>query len=264
MRPKYLKRCAAALLLGFTAVVGGIDRAQAGNGYSGPQGDTWASIARLPDWSGTFALDLAGHLASGRAAQNGTDIDGKATALAVPLTPKYFNLRSHDSEDGKQPDLASCLPAGVPGVMLHTIEMEFLFTPGRVTMLFEEGEVRRIFTDRTTHLPLDDLDSSYEGDSIGHWEGNTLVVDTIGFPKGALFQNGSLPATINSHYVERIFMRDHDHIEIDAALTNPAIFYKPYTTKLTYERQPDVMGEPACAQTAREHGNDIDLTPPTD
>ncbi len=263
MRQKCLMRCAAVLLLGFAAA-GGNNRAQAANGYSGPQGDSWTSMSQLPDWSGTFALDLAGHLSSGRASQNGADSDGKAIALAVPLTPKYFSIRAHDTEDGKQPDLASCLPAGVPGVMLHTIEMEFLFTPGRVTMLFEEGEVRRIFTDRTTHLPLGDLDNSYEGDSIGHWEGNTLVVDTIGFPKGALFQNGSFPATINSHYVERIFLRDHDHIEIDATLTDPAIFYKPYNTKLTYERQPEVMREPACAQTAREHGNNIDLTPPTD
>ena len=266
MTRKYLmRRMVALLLLGCTAVGGGICRAQSANGYSGPQGDTWASIAQLPDWSGTFALDLAGHLSSGRASQNGSDPDGKAVALAVPLTPKYFYLRAHDTENGKQPALASCLPAGVPGVMLHTLEMEFLFTPGRVTMLFEEGEVRRIFTNRTTHMPLGDLDDSYEGDSIGHWEGKTLVVDTVGFPKGALFQNGLLTATIDTHYVERIFLRDHEHIEIDATLTDPAIFYKPYTTKLIYERQDGItMSEPACAQTAREHGNYIDLTPPTD
>jgi len=227
-----------------------------------PQGDTWASIAQLPDWSGTFSLDLVGHLSEGSASRNDpTD----AISRAVPLTPKYFALRANDSTGGKQPDLAQCLPAGVPGVMLHTIELEFLFTPGRVTMLFEEAEVRRIFTNRTTHLPLDDLDRSYEGDSIGHWDGKTLVVDTVGFPKGALFQNGLLTATINTHYVERIFMRDKDHIEIDATLTDPAIFAKPYTTKLTYAREAGItMGEPACAQTAREHGNYIDLTPPTD
>jgi len=227
-----------------------------------PQGDTWASIAQLPDWSGTFSLNLVGHLSEGSASR---DDPTDPISRSVPLTPKYRDLRAHDSEDGKQPDLAQCLPAGVPGVMLHTIEMEFLFTPGRVTILFEEGEVRRIFTNRATHLSLDDLDRSYEGDSIGHWEGNTLVVDTLGFPKGALFQNGLLTATINTHYVERIFMRDKDDLEIDATLTDPAIFYKPYTTKLIYSREDGItMGEPACAQTAREHGNYIDLTPPTD
>ena len=257
MSQKYFMRSTAALLLlACAAGGGGIARAQSANGYPGPQGDTLKSLEQLPDWSGTFALDVAGHQGSGYADEPNTP-QGKA----VPLTPKYEYLRAH-ANMALQPALASCLPAGVPGVMLHTILMEFLLTPGRVTMVFEDGEVRRIYTNLAHHPDLEAFDQSYEGSSIGHWEGNTLVVDTVSFPKGALFQNDPLTTTINSHYVERIFLRDHDHMEIDATLTDPAIFTRPYTTKLTYTRRPDDMVEPECAATSRDINGTIDLTPP--
>jgi len=239
------------------ALCGGA-HAQSANGYPGPQGDTLDSLKQLPDWSGTFALDRAGHEGSGYADEPNTP-QGKA----VPLTAKYLDLRANDNKPGSQPALAACLPAGVPGVMLHTILTEFLLTPGRVTMLFEDGEVRRVYTNVATHpADMEPFALSYEGSSIGHWEGKTLVVDTVSFPKGALFQNGTLLPTINSHYVERIFLRDHDHMEIDATLTDPAIFTRPYTTKLTYVRRVDDMVEPECAATSHDNGETVDLTPP--
>lgn len=223
-----------------------------------PQGGTWDSIKQLPNWSGVFALDRVGHETDGR---DSSPEDGGH----VPLTPEYRKLRDASAQGTAQPSLAFCLPAGVPGVMLHTLLTEWLFTPGRVTILFEDGEVRRIFTDRKTHLPLDQLSSSYMGDSIGHWEGKTLVVDTVGFPKGELFANGGLKSHINTHYVERIFLRDKDHLEIDSSLEDPKVFSQPYTRKRTYEREDETqMPEPMCSQSSRDHGNEVDLTPPAD
>lgn len=207
----------------------------------GPQGDSWASIAQLPDWSGVWALTLAGHLAAS---------DESA---------------AHEKLGGNiQQSLTYCLPAGVPGIMLHTIQLEFLFTPGRVTLLTENGEVRRIYISRRTHLNLDDLMDSYEGDSIGHWEGKTLVVDTIGFPKGTLWANGPLRATINTHYVERIALKDQEHIQIDSVIDDPKLFNQPYAASRVYERLGPAfpMQEPQCNQTNRDDGTHIDLTPP--
>jgi hypothetical protein len=100
--------------------------------------------------------------------------------------------------------MGRCLPAGPTAILAHGVLHEYLFTPGRVTMLFEDGEVRRIHTDGRTHLDLDELRQSYMGDSIAHWEGKTLVVDTIGFPRGELFANNGIRATINTCLVERI------------------------------------------------------------
>lgn len=223
-----------------------------------PQGDTWDSIKKLPDWSGIFSLDRAGHEFAGK--ESRSDDHG-----LVPLTDKGKQLRADAEHSGKQPNLGNCLPAGVPGVMLHTMLTEFLFTPGRVTMMFEDGEVRRIYTSRKTHLALDDLRTSYMGDSIGHWEGNTLVVDTVGFPKGELFQNGGLRATLQTHYVERFFLKDKDHIEVDGTIDDPALFAKPYTAARVFQREHvDQMQEPMCAQSTHDVGDDVDLTPPAE
>lgn len=242
---------AALLLAAWVAAAGSAVAAS-------PQGDTWDSIKQLPDWSGVFSLDRTGHETAGL--DSGPDDHG-----VVPLTPEYRQLRAQASQGKGQPNLAYCLPAGVPGVMLHTLLSEWLFTPGRVTVLFEDGELRRIYTDRSTHLPLDEMSGSYMGDSIGHWEGNVLVVDTIGFPKGELFANGGLRANKHTHYVERIFLKDKNHLQIDSALDDPKVFTKPYVVTRIMQREEDTaMPEPMCAQSARDHGNGIDLTPPSD
>lgn len=240
--------------------------AQVADSNNSPQGRNWDSIKKLPDWRGVWALTIEGHLHA-----NAEGFDNSKTGLAVPLTPKYFKLR-HDSQQVSDPSklketqetLAYCLPAGVPGIMLHTIQYEFLFTPGRVTMLTENGEVRRFYTDGRPHLSRDELSQSYEGDSIGHWEGETLVVDTIGFSKGMIFQNGNVTATKNTHYVERIHLKDKDHLQIDSSMDDPAIFTAPFNATRIYERLgPSFpMSEPQCSQTNRDTGESIDLTPP--
>lgn len=224
-----------------------------------PQGDTWASIAQLPDWSGTWALNREGHEFGTKEAHS-VSADGKVGF--VPFTPKAARMLLDAQRSDKTVNLARCLPAGVPGVMLHTINLEWLFTPGRVSMLTENGEVRRIYTGRA-HLNADDFEGSYEGDSVGHWDGKTLVVDTINFPNGTLLKDGFLLATKKTHYVERIFLKDKDHLQIDSEISDPAIFTKPYKSTRIYERLADTpMNEPECAQSTRDNGSNIDLTPP--
>jgi len=251
MNPKAIHRTGAALL-----ALGGVLALVSCGPAGPPQGDSWASIAKLPDWSGVWVLaaDTGGKEASEDSF--GTD-NGR-----VPLTPKYKEMRDAARASRAQNSLSNCLPAGTPGVLQHGFLHEYLFTPGRVTVLVEDGEVRRIFTDGRAHQSLDELRDSYMGDSIGHWEGTTLVVDTVGFPKGSLFQNHGLLATRNSHLIERITRKDADHLEIDSTLTDPEIFAKPYVYTRVYLRSTLPLGEPACAQNNRDNGETIDLTPP--
>lgn len=251
--------------------------AEAAEKNDSSQGSTWASIAKLPDWSGVWALDLEGHTYAGvESGPRGTiervdpDYAKRLSPEAqqrirnanknLPFTPSLVQRWSNPGFNKE--NLSKCLPAGVPGVLLHTIQFEFLFTPGRVTMLTENGEVRRIYTDSSKHLTLAEIGRTYEGESIGHWEGNTLVVDTIGFPYGELFQNGGIRGTRNTHYVERISLKDKDHLQIVGTLTDPELFTKPYTVTRIYDRWNNRMPEPQCAQTSHDDGSDIDLTPP--
>jgi hypothetical protein len=252
------ERLPGLALLAFCSVVAGCAQKEeaASNGFAGPQGDSWQSISQLPDWSGVWVLGLSGGAKEASEDSFGTD-NGR-----VPLTPKYAELRAAARDARAQNSLSNCLPAGTPGTLQHGFLHEYLFTPGRVTLLVDDGEQRRIYTDGRAHLSLDELHDSYMGDSTGHWEGQVLVVDTIGFPNGSLFQNHGLKATRNSHLVERISMKDHDHIEIDSTLDDPAIFTKPYTYTRVYERSALPLNEPGCAQYSRDNGETIDLTPP--
>lgn len=260
-RTTYVRRSSCIVLLCALAGAACSNKGATANGSSAaaspsPQGDAYDSIKQLPDWSGVWVLTF-----EGGGGEAGQDSHGEDNGR-VPLTPKYAELRAKARATQAQDNLASCLPAGSTAVLQHGILYEFLFTPGRVTMLFEDGEVRRIYTDGRAHRSLDELSDSFMGDSIGRWEGKTLVVDTIGFQKGQLWQNHGVRATKNTHLVERIVRNDQDQMQIESVMTDPEIFTKPYTYTRRYRRSPLPLNEPVCAQNVRDDGKTIDLTPP--
>jgi hypothetical protein len=250
----------APVLLCATAGLGFGQAATAAERASTGQAVSWATLAKLPDWSGTWALNLQGHEFASTETRLGTLPGG---GNIVPFTPQYIALvRKMRDADKPQVSLSRCLPAGIPGVMLHTIGLEWLFTPGRVTMITENGEIRRIHTDGRGHASSDEFAESYEGDSIGHWEGKTLVVDTTSFPNGSLLKDGYLLGTMHTRYVERIFLKDHDHLQIDSEISDPEIYTTPYKATRIYDRVDYPLPEPQCSQTSRTSGTDYDLTPP--
>jgi hypothetical protein len=178
------------------------------------------------------------------------------------LTPKYAELQAMTRAARAQANMSTCLPAGATAILQHTIQFEILFTPGRVTMLFEDGEVRRIYTDGRVHRNLDELANSFMGDSTGHWDGTTLVVDTIGFPKGELWENYGVRATRNTHLIERMALDGQRELQIDSTMIDPEIFSAPYSYTRRYNKAVLPIAEPACAQNNRDTGTQIDLTPP--
>jgi hypothetical protein len=131
---------------------------------------------------------------------------------------------------------ALCVPPGMPHVMQMPYPLEIVQTPGRVTILEEAyEEVRRIYTDGRGHPK--DLNPTYNGHSIGHWEGDTLVVDTIGIKAGkelnldstGLFHSESL------HLIERIHRIEKDILADDITIDDPKVFTKPFSGRLQYK-----------------------------
>jgi hypothetical protein len=227
------------------------------------------SAPTLPDWSGAWAAD-ADDFEPGTqtphsiflAVRDSIGLPGSA----VPFTPKYAALRTAALKNKGGPPggaLHHCLPSGMPSLMNHGVQFEFLFTPGRVTMIFEDGEIRRIHTDGRAHPDKSELYIDEAGHSIGHWEGNTLVVDTIGMhPRAELFLENGLTVTPNTHIVERISRTPEGPLQIDTEVTDPEIFSSPYRYTRRYPHVGEANFVVGCTRNNRDTDDHIDLTPP--
>jgi hypothetical protein len=123
---------------------------------------------------------------------------------------------------------------------------EIMQIPGRVIMYFEYDHfVRQIFMDGRQHSP--DLIPSSMGDSIGKWDGETLVVDTVGFSDKTWLDGEGLPHSDALHLVERIRRLGHDSMTIDFTIDDPKAYTKPWTAHNVFELKPGwTIGEVVC------------------
>jgi len=140
---------------------------------------------------------------------------------------EYLNMRSIDDPAGR------CLPG--PGTRLHNVGLfpiQIVQTPEQIIILYEYFTVFRVIPLNVSAHP-EDLEPSFMGNSIGHWEGDTLVVDVIGFNDkgwvlaGAIFHSDAL------HITERYTRLDRDTINYEATIEDPKVFTKPFTSSTT-------------------------------
>ena len=115
-------------------------------------------------------------------------------------------------------------------------------------MIFEyQSLVRQIFTDGRGHPK--DLEPTYMGHSIGKWEGDTLLVDTIGFNGKTWLDPKGLPTTDALHVTEKIRRVDHNHLVDDYTIDDPKAYTKPWTVQKVFELKPDwQIQEYVCAE----------------
>ena len=141
-------------------------------------------------------------------------------------------------DDSMDPYITSCAPFGIPRLMNHVGPFEILQTPGRVLMLFETGNsLRQIWTDGRGHPA--DLDPTWMGHSIGHWEGDILVVDTIGLNDKTWLDTAGHPHSDALHIVERIRRVDHDTLENALTFDDPKTYTKSWTSMIIYKLHSD-------------------------
>jgi hypothetical protein len=114
----------------------------------------------------------------------------------------------------------------MPGIMGQPYPMEFLMTPGQVTIVIEAyNQIRHIYTDGRP-LP-EDPDPTFYGTSVGHWEGDTLVAETVGFaqvPRGINF-----PYSDKMKIVERFHLTAPDTMSIETTIVDPEALTTPYS-----------------------------------
>ncbi|MEJ1963726.1 MAG: hypothetical protein WDO56_20075 [Gammaproteobacteria bacterium] len=227
---------------------------------SGAQGRSWDEIRKLPDWSGVWVI-------SDESVAEAFGIILGAGAARVPLTEPYAALLKANAGNRSNNE-TKCIPVGIPESLQISIGHEYLFTPRRVTAIFENGIVRRIDTSGNPHPPESELTHTFAGNSIGRWEGQTLVVDTLGLSSQAEFVLG-LRVTEGTHLSERIFLKDRDTLQLDTVMEDPAIFTKPYAYTRLYKRTTAVpmLEYYPCVDGARDTMTNgfqtgVDLTPP--
>ena len=225
-----------------------------GNGPYAPA--DWAALARLPDWSGVWVPDVA-------------DQHRRETADRPPFTPKVAaeiaKLEAEARAGRPFLVLHDCLPYGMPSLMLipHN-SMEILLTPGRVTLLGESdgNRLRRIYTDGRKHPA--DPDLTAHGHSTGHWEGDTLVVDTVGIrPQSylAISEELGVPTDGDAHVTERIHLKSPTVLQDDLTIEAPKILTGPWRTTRTWFRvhgESNDIVEGACVEGMVRAAKDAD------
>jgi hypothetical protein len=189
----------------------------------------------------------------GRTRQTAQELAPRTAEAAVPLTPAYLErYKQLQAEAAKLAEgVAACKWPGMPTIMTSPYPFEVLTTESRLTFLFEvDSQVRRIFLDRTEHLPADELDPSYYGDSIAHWENNTLVIDSIGFNSQPV---RNLPHSDKLHIIERLTLVDAEHSQAEITMTDAEAFTQPIVIKVEYSRRPDWrIREYSCNENNRD------------
>ena len=143
---------------------------------------------------------------------------------------------------------SSCMPSGVPAFMMAAVEpIHFLQTPKQVTMIFSgDAQVRRVYLD-VPHSA--NVKSSWYGESVGLYEGDTLVVDTIGLNDKTFIDNYRTPHTEKLHVVERYkLIDDGKTLQVTFRIEDPDTFYQPWSAVGKLRRVQMPMHEEACAE----------------
>jgi hypothetical protein len=152
------------------------------------------------------------------------------------------------------PATFGCLPQGPRFNKSAALPVKIVQTPQLLVILSEDLTYRQIFLDGRS-LPVNP-DPSFMGYSVGHWEDDTLVVETIGFKERTWLDLSGLPHTEALHIIERIRRTTFGYLEIEETITDPAVFTRPVTVRLGAQYVADTeLLEFICAENekSREH-----------
>jgi hypothetical protein len=192
---------------------------------------------RLPDghpdlgndkgsWDPPGVGDLSGH----RGGYAGTAPPDKVQDLpALPWVKEAY--AKHDAINTKDDPEALCLPPGIPRMYATSFPFQIYQLPNRVLFVFEGGAHmwRVVYTDGRKHTPTDQLNPTFLGEGIGHWEGDTLVVDDTGFNTKSWLDAAGHEHTEQLHVVERFTRVNEMILHYEATIEDPGAYSKPFT-----------------------------------
>jgi hypothetical protein len=193
--------------------------------------------------------------------------DGKPSLSGVweiPYTPNMLrgvakppftawgeeDFKNYDS--GKFDYAANCLPLGWTRLMNTPMPMEIMQEPNRIAVLFEAWQTYKVIpTDGRDHPK--NVDPTWAGNSVGHWEGDTLVIDTIGFNEKTRLDTIGHPHSDQLHTIERLTRTDSKHIAYEITVIDPKAYSDPITNKRVFTLRPEwELMEYSCEENNKD------------
>jgi hypothetical protein len=211
-----------------------------------------------PDFQGFFVPDAGGanfglekHTASGLLpVSRGVLIDPPNSTLPMqPWAVKELADRNRP-ERGYDDPTAHCFPAGVPRAMYVPTSFYFVQTSDYLVILHERIAWRIIPLHERPHLP--DSMRLWQGDSVGHWEGDSLLVDTTNLNGKTWLNEVGEIVSYAEHVVERFTLTGPDTISYEATVNDPVVYTRPWTIAMPFHRDKTMLFEAACHEEDRD------------
>jgi hypothetical protein len=198
-----------------------------------------------PDLSGIWILTSALPLFEGEEALAAARAQDAALGRTPPAVepPPYkpepeAKRQEYLARRGIDDPMGRCLLTGVPRIQYRPLPLEIVQLPNRVIILYEIHHAFRIIpTDGTPHPA--DLEPSYLGDSVGHWEGDTLVVDVTGFNDKTWLAGVGTIHSEQLRVTERYTRDTFDTIRYEVTMEDPVVFTKPWRMAETFRLRPN-------------------------
>ena len=173
----------------------------------------------------------------------------------VPFQPWAKGVYDERQRNLQQQDPESkCLPPGIPRMMATPFPFQIFQLSDRVLFVFEGGAHvwRAIYTDGRAHPK--DPNPSFLGDSVGRWEGDTLVVDAIGFNEATWLDQAGHPHTEALHTIERFTRTNEQTLRYEVTIDDPHAYTQPWTTSYTI---PWAAGAELLEYICQENNRDL-------
>ena len=227
-------------------------------------------FASLPDWTGIWeATAWTQRTAAGRPAGGINEVRAKSVLMGHPPYNAQWEaryqagLKNITAVRAAESTRKMC-SFGFPMSMESPSLFQIAITPEEMLFVFVTQDVRHVYTDGRAHPPADESWPSRMGDSVGHWEGDTLIIDTVArLPTDAIAMASPLSKlSERAQFTERLRRLGPNELENVMTIEDPVALARPWTVTLKYRRVTDLerMTNYDCAQNDRNPVVDGKLT----
>ena len=200
--------------------------------------DKAKAFAALPDWTGVW-MGVGTTLFEQKAGAASLNANNPNARDFPPYKPAWEAAYTRFLNDVvKQEKFSDPLSLGYPGGMIRMMSpargLQFVLRPEQVWIIYERPDVRYIYADGRPFPPKDELWPTFEGYSIGHWEGDTLVVETVSLRGGVPIDRTGAALSDEARVVERIRKTDDKTLQSDITIEDPVAFTAPWKVTRRY------------------------------